>query len=265
MTGRFDRMHMNPPPPSPPPPKTMNGTRKREKIRLTIRNKWICAPVTMLTTKITGNKTSHSIFPPYAVHTVHWLKHVSRKNFKNCEFVHPVKLKVPEEAKPGNFVYVIYCFSYFLLFLIFRMYLKTPDFIHYALIHGHLTYQKELYVQGGEIILNIYQWTLWLTLQLFVICANVIYLSEKGLYLWFNLFWVLISDATILQPNRHPIRQDSFGNGNRNIFRKWMENGKLPLKYYPKIHMIFTAYQVYGCQTMIIISSKVWPDGNHNK
>ena len=96
--------------------------------------------------------------------------------------VKPVNIEVPEEAKPGNFVYVIYCFSYFLLFLIFRMYLKTPDFIHYALIHGHLTYQKELYVQGGEIILNIYQWTLWLTLQLFVICANVIYLPEKELY-----------------------------------------------------------------------------------
>ena len=42
---------------------------------------------------------------------------------------------------------------------------KIPGLTKYIFQQGSLTYKKEISVQGGEILVDIYYWTIWMTPQ----------------------------------------------------------------------------------------------------
>ena len=65
-------------------------------------------------------------------------------------------------SKWSQTIYYLICFS---LFLLLCMDQKLPGFKKYTFKQGSLTYQKEVSVQAGEILLDIYYQKLWLTLQ----------------------------------------------------------------------------------------------------
>ena len=59
---------------------------------------------------------------------------------------------------------------------------------------GSLPYKKEISVQGGEILLEIYYWTLWMTLQCDLQFSLTIFLTIQALTSCFHFYWFLYID-----------------------------------------------------------------------
>ena len=66
-------------------------------------------------------KNSHPVFTD-VVHIVQWLWNFPGSIYKNSRFVQPLKLDIPEESNPSNFIHNII----FYIFLVLDPLLDTP-------------------------------------------------------------------------------------------------------------------------------------------
>ena len=99
---------------------------------------------------------------------------------------------------------------------------KTPGLLEHTLIHGSLPYQRKVFFQERETVLDVSHWTLWLILRYFMILYYLPLLIFQETIWWFHLFWCLKSDLTPQQSKMNNVIQGS-GHGNHHIFKNLYE------------------------------------------
>ena len=127
---------------------------------------------------------------------------------------------------------MIYYFIFCPLLLLFHMYQKPLGLAQYIFQKGSLTYQREISVQDGYIILEISYWTLWITIQCALQCSLILALPIQSLIWWFHLFWLMHTD-------KHNIRQDRV-KWDRQQLRNFNHKGKHKIWCYTKSLLTFT-------------------------
>ena len=141
------------------------------------------------------------------------------------------------------------------IFLLFRMARKAPGLVKYTSQHGNLTHQKEISVQGREILLDSSYQKLRPTLQRALRCSLILSPPIQALTCWFHLSPPLYID-------KHNINQGRL-KGYRKQLRKFNHKGNHTIGCYPKYLLVFTEYQVQGWWTMIISTVKSLPYGRN--
>ena len=107
-----------------------------------------------------------------------------------------------------------------------------------TLQQGSVPYQKEISFQGGEILLEISYWKIWLTLQYALQWSLIFYYPTQSHTWWFHFYWFLYIDKYNVNRGR--------GNGYRQQQINFNQKGNHKIVCYTKSILIFTAYQVQG-------------------
>ena len=102
-----------------------------------------------------------------------------------------------DEAQPSKWLQMIYYFICFPPLFLFRMAQKVPDLTKNSFQYGSLPYQKQILVQAGEVLLNIFYWTLWLNRQCDLQCSIILYIPIQDLTWRFNVFGYYTLTSTI--------------------------------------------------------------------
>ena len=147
---------------------------------------------------------------------------------------------------------MIYYFICLPIFLLIYMAQNLPG-KKYAFQQGSIPYQRESSIQSREILLDIYYWTLWFTLQCNLKWLLILWLPIQDLKCWFHLFWFLYTDKNNAKKGR--------GKRARQKYWNFRHKGKYKIGCYSKSLQIFSAYQVQMWWNMILIPVKYQPYG----